>query len=155
MCWVYTWTMVGHSGANTLSRTLGLKEWSISTFLTFLNQTHIVTNIREKHNGKMIQLSAAERGPPCLPTPVLLFLYIEVHSCQGETVTVNLENLGLGDHRLITEWRGNKMLGSWSGVLGGRGSSVLVRGDESIASVDSGSYTMGQEKTRFLRRDKA
>ena len=44
----------GHTGADSLSSTLGVKEWSISPSLIFLNQIHTVINIQEKHEGKMI-----------------------------------------------------------------------------------------------------
>lgn len=42
------------TGADNLSDTLGVKEWSISPSLTFLNQIHTVMNIQEKHKGKII-----------------------------------------------------------------------------------------------------
>lgn len=51
----------GHRGTDNHSWPLGVQEWSISPFLTFLNQIHMVVSTRDQRKGKTMSLNPAER----------------------------------------------------------------------------------------------
>lgn len=61
---------VGPWGADSLSRTLGIKEWPVSPFLIFPNPIRTLVTIQQKHKGKTTQLMQP-RGvfPHCVVYP--------------------------------------------------------------------------------------